>query len=111
VWSEDAGRVLSEELEENETFLLVAEPTLAMHHLYVMRTHVDGSGVLNITGAWASPEAIAASSIDLNGNDAIVVGPNTVFSPGAAWVERTEQKVPLSVPTIQTGAWRLYTKA
>jgi len=111
VWSEDAGRALSEELEENETFLLVAEPTLAMHHLYVMRTHVDGSGVLNITGAWASPEAIAASSIDLNENDAIVVGPNTVFSPGAAWVERTEQKVPLSVPTIQTGAWRLYTKA
>ena len=111
VWSEDAGQALNEELDENGTFLLVAEPTLAMHHLYVMRTHVDGSGVLNITGAWASPEAIAASSMDLSENDAIVVGPNTEFSPGAAWVERTEQQVPLSVPTIQTGAWRLYTKA
>ena len=111
VWSEDAGRALDDELDENGTFLLVAEPTLAMHHLYVMRTHVDGSGMLNITGAWASPEAIAASSMDLLENDAIVVGPNTEFSPGTAWVERTEQKVPLSVPTIQTGAWRLYTKA
>ena len=111
VWSADAGRALHDELDENGTFLMVAEPTLAMHHLYVMRTHVDGSGVLNITGAWATPEAIAASSMDLLENDAIIVGPNTEFSPGTSWVERTEQKVPLSVPTIQTGAWRLYTKA
>ena len=111
VWSDDAGRALNGELHENSTFLLVAEPTLAMHHLYVMRTHIDGVEGRNITGAWATPSAVASSGLNLQQTDALVVGPNTDFSPDSSWVERAVEPVPFSVPIIQTGAWRLYTKA
>jgi len=49
--------------------------------------------------------------LNLQQTDALVVGPNTDFSPDSSWVERAVEPVPFSVPIIQTGAWRLYTKA
>ena len=48
LWSDDAGTWLADITEEEECFLMVAPETLAMHHLCVIKSHVDLTGERDI---------------------------------------------------------------
>ena len=112
IWSEDAGEALSSQWSsEDDSFLLIASESMAMHHLYVIKSNIDLVGERNITGSWATPEAAdewiesAGSSLDF-----VLVGPNVSFSVDeTAWVLVEKQGVPVVVPGgIQEGSWSLY---
>ena len=114
VWSEDAGERLAEVWqEEDRSFLLVAPQSLAMHHLYAMKTHVDIDGSKGVVGHWVVPEN-ASHRLDAELEvDYLIVGPNAEFSVSdEAWVLMDSSSVPVNIPGgIQSGMWSLYRTA
>ena len=114
VWSEDVGERLAEVWqEEDRSFLLVAPQSLAMHHLYAMKTHVDVDGSKGVVGHWSAPESASDRlSADLE-VDYLIVGPNAEFSVSdEAWVLVDSSSVPVNIPGgIQSGMWSLYRAA
>jgi len=114
VWSEDVGERLAEVWqEEDRTFLLVAPESLAMHHLYAMKTHVDLDGSKGVVGHWVAPES-ASDRLDAELEvDYLIVGPNAEFSVSDEdWVLVDSSQVPVNIPGgIQSGMWSLYRAA
>ena len=55
LWSDDAGAWMADSIDGDETcFVMVAPETLAMHHLYVIKSNVDLTGERGIDGYWRS---------------------------------------------------------
>ena len=111
VWSEDVGERLAEVWQEgDDSFILVAPQSLAMHHLYAMKTHVDIDGSKGVVGHWVAPESALERLNTEPDLDYLVVGPNAEFSVSeGAWVLVDSSSVPVSIPGgIQSGAWSLY---
>ena len=53
LWSDDAGAWMADSIDGDETcFVMVAPETLAMHHLYVIKSNVDLTGERGIDGYW-----------------------------------------------------------
>lgn len=112
LWSVDAGEAMDNVLSEDQTFILIAEPSLAMHHLYTMKATMDVDGELNMTGVWVSEASFASQPFTNDSAAAILVGPNIDLDlAGQGWLLTEQSKVPLHVPGIQTGTWRLYVPA
>jgi hypothetical protein len=110
-WSDDAGEGLAEELVEGDSsLLLVAPDALAMHHLYVLRTHVDLDGSLGLDGYWrTSGEAAAFLEASSTEPDLVVVAPNTDFNPDEQqWLLVAEERAPVTVTGWAEGSWRIY---
>ena len=112
LWSEDAGEVLADSWASgDETVLLIAPESMAMHHLYVIKTNLDLDGSQTIQGLWTTPNG-APTILDVHSGsiDFVVVAPgaSTGFDT-ASWDLVHSQEVPVSVPGgIQTGSWSLY---
>ena len=85
LWSDDAGAWLADITEEEECFLMVAPETLAMHHLYVIKSHVDLTGDRVIDAYWRTP---GQAQPWLDGHPAcaglILVAPGAAFTPNTA---------------------------
>jgi len=112
IWSEDAGEALSSQWSsEDDSFLLIASESMAMHHLYVIKSNIDLSGERNITGSWTTPGA-ANDWIESAGTslDFLLVGPDVSFTVDeTAWSLVERRAVPVVVPGgIQAGSWSLY---
>ena len=57
MWTDEAAEVLSDLMENDQEFIFIHEPTLAMHWLYTIRTDLDLDGQRNITGHWRAPDS------------------------------------------------------
>ena len=110
LWQEDAGEALADALEvENSTFLLVADNSLAMHSLYVLKSETDLSGELNLSGYWRTPND---AHIFLNSTsvDAIVLAPGVDFAmDGGLWTRQKAQPSPFTLSSWSSSdEWVLY---
>ena len=112
LWSEDAGEVLAQSWSEgDDAVLLIAPESMAMHHLYVVKTHLDLDGSQGIQGWWANVED--APNLLANGDigvDFVLVAPGTTVDfDTTSWELVRSENVPVSVPGgIQGGTWSLY---
>lgn len=110
IWSEDAGQAAADAwAADDEVFLLIADDTLAMHHLYVLKTHLDLDGSRDIQGYWRS-DTTAESFLETTAPDLVLLGPGTNFLLDAErYVRVLEQEVPITISGgIQEGSWELY---
>jgi hypothetical protein len=112
IWSEDAGELLHQSWgEDDDTVLLVAPESMAIHHLYVLKTNLDLEGSMGVQGLWATPDE-APGLIEQHAStiDYVLLAPETSLDSNmSSWVLIESQNVPVSVPGgIQAGAWSLY---
>ena len=112
IWSEDAGERLAESwTDDDDTVLLIAPESMAMHHLYVIKTNLDLEGSMDVNGLWATPdEASALVKEHAATIDYVLLAPETKFDGNmSSWDLLETRDVPVSVPGgIQGGAWSLY---
>ena len=112
IWSEDAGELLLQSWDEDDdTLLLVAPESMAIHHLYVLKTNLDLDGSTGVNGLWVTP----GDAPNLIGQhaatiDYVLLAPGTTLDANiSSWVLIDSREVPVSVPGgIQDGAWSLY---
>ena len=109
--SDDAGAWLADSMQDDETcFVMVAPKTLAMHHLYVIKSNVDLTGDGEIDGYWRSASLIddfLDSQPDCSG--LILVAPDEDYTPGEAWVLVNEQAAPYTLSGgANAGSWKVF---
>jgi hypothetical protein len=110
LWQEDAGNALAGVTSEgNSSFLLIADSTLAMHSLYVLKTEADLSGELNISGYWRTPSD-ALSFLNTTSVDAVILAPGVVFEmTDGLWVSHEAQASPFTLSSWgSSDGWVLY---
>ncbi|MBT5661541.1 MAG: hypothetical protein HOI79_05670, partial [Euryarchaeota archaeon] len=110
LWQEDAGNALAGVTSEgNSSFLLIADSTLAMHSLYVLKTEADLSGELNISGYWRTPSD-ALSFLNTTSVDAVILAPGVVFEmTDGLWVSHEAQASPFTLSSWGfSDGWVLY---
>jgi len=110
LWQEDAGGALSDALDvENPTVLLIADNSLAMHSLYVLKTEADLSGDLNLSGYWRTPND-ALSFLNSTSVDAVIIAPGADFDlDDDLWVQETAEASPFTLSSWSTSdKWVLY---
>ncbi len=111
LWSDDAGAWLADTMDDDETcFVMVAPETLAMHHLYVIKSNVDLTGERGIDGYWRSAplvEDFIESHPDCAG--LMLVAPGEDYTPGEAWVLVKEQAAPYTLSGgANAGSWKVF---
>lgn len=111
LWSDDAGAWLAESMEEEEScFVMVAQETLAMHHLYVIKSNVDLTGEQGIDGYWRSApdvKAFVESSPDCAA--LMLVAPGEDYTPGEGWALVHEQAAPYTLSGgADAGSWKVF---
>jgi hypothetical protein len=112
LWSDDAGAWLAEEFqEEDNCFVMVAPKTLAMHHLYVLKTHVDATGEFGIDGYWRTSDHVGSFlESQPECSSLVIVAPGENYSPNASEYEVVAQEqAPFSLSGGGTDdAWRVF---
>ena len=88
LWSDDAGAWLTDSMDEDEScFVMVAPETLAMHHLYVIKSSVDLTGDRGIDAYWRTAEHVDAFLGTQNEcSGLLLVAPNEAYLPGNGWL-------------------------
>ena len=111
LWSDDAGAWLADSMEEEEDcFVMVAPETLAMHHLYVIKSNVDLTGDEAIDGYWRSANLVD-DFLDSHPQCAglMLVAPGASYTPGEGWVMVEEQSVPFTLSGgTNAGSWKVF---
>ena len=110
LWTDEAGEVLNDHLDSGDTFLLVTEPSLALHSLYSLKTEIDLSGDEQITGYWRdSLDATDFLNSPLGVNVThVLVGPDDSFVPENSSL-LYEGNQPFSLSKLgQSSGWRLF---
>jgi len=111
LWSDDAGAWLANSMEEEEScFVMVAPETLAMHHLYVIKSNVDLSGERGIDGYWRSASHVEAF-VEGHPDCAalMLVAPGEDYTPGEAWALVHEQAAPYTLSGgANAGSWKVF---
>ena len=112
LWSQDAGEWLAESWDEEDScMVMIAPETLAMHHLYVLKTHLDLSGEKAIDGYWrTSEQAPAFLEEHPECHDVLVVAPGMAFTPSSSqWELANEHPTPFTLSGgLSEDAWRVY---
>ena len=111
LWSDDAGIWLADSMEEEDTcFVMVAPETLAMHHLYVIKSNVDLTGKDEIDGYWRTASLID-DFLDSQPecDELMLVAPGEAYDPGEGWVLVNEQTAPYTLSGgADAGSWKVY---
>ena len=111
LWSDDAGAWLADSMDDDETcFVMVAQETLAMHHLYVIKSNVDLTGEREIDGYWRSANHVD-DFIDSHPECAglMLVAPGEEYTPGESWVLVNEQGAPYTLSGgANAGSWKVF---
>ena len=85
MWTDDAAQSFSDEIEDREDFLYIADEALAMHWLYTFRLELDPEGDRDITGHWRAPDSnweieleglVMENRGDLSNVEFLVIAPN-----------------------------------
>ena len=99
LWSDDAGAWLTDSMGEDEScFVMVAPETLAMHHLYVIKSSVDLTGDRGVDAYWRTAEHVDAFLDAPNEcNGLLLVAPNEAYSPGNGWLLVHEESAPFTL--------------
>lgn len=96
MWTDEAGEILSQELEDGEDFLFVSETTLGMHWLYTFHSEVDPDDSRRITGHWRSNDVGWSSDLEEDGTlshvDWLVLSPDS-SPPSEGWVMHSSGEV------------------
>ena len=112
LWSEDAGEELNAVMTgQDKSIMLVAPEALSMHHLYVIKTHVDIDGRSGIDGYWRTgQDAATILAGDAWVPDLVVVAPHVELALDQdRWRLVGEQNTPATVTGgLDEGAWRIY---
>ena len=112
IWSEDAGELLADSWQDgDDSLLLIAPESMAIHHLYVLKSNLDLDGSKSIQGLWATPDAaLGVVETYQDTLDYVVVAPGTSIDVNTtSWTLIGAHEVPVSVPGgIQDGTWTLY---
>ncbi len=105
MWTDEAAEVLSDSMEDDQQFIFIHEPTLAMHWLYTIRSDLDLDGQRNITGHWRAPdsgwqdEVVNATQYpnrgDISSIQFIVVSPEIETTIPEGWEILQQGKAPL----------------
>ena len=111
LWSDDAGAWMADSMDADETcFVMVAPETLAMHHLYVIKSNVDLTGERAIDGYWRSAPLVddfIESHPDCAG--LMLVAPGEDYTPGEEWVLVNEQATPYTLSGgANAGSWKVF---
>ena len=96
LWSDDAGAWLTDSMGEDEScFVMVAPETLAMHHLYVIKSSVDLTGDGGVDAYWRTAEHVDAFLDARNEcNGLLLVAPNEAYSPATVGCWFTKNQHP-----------------
>ena len=111
LWSDDAGAWLTDSMDEDEScFVMVAPETLAMHHLYVIKSSVDLTGDRGIDAYWRTAEHVDAFLGTQNEcSGLLLVAPNEAYSPGNGWLLVHEESAPFTLSGGgDTGSWKVF---
>ena len=112
LWSDDAGAWLAEEFQdEDNCFVMVAPETLAMHHLYVLKTHIDLTGESGIDGYWRTSEHVGSFlESQPECSSLMIVAPGENYSPSESEYDMVAQEqAPFSLSGGGTDdAWRVF---
>ncbi len=110
LWQDDAGGALAEIMdEENTSFLLIADNSLAMHSLYVLKSEADLSGELNLSGYWRTPSD-ASGFLNTTTVDAVLLAPGVNFDMrDDLWKSHRAQASPFTLSSWgSSDEWVLY---
>ena len=114
MWTDDAARSFSNEINADEDFLYIDDEGLAMHWLYTFRLELDSEGELNITGHWRSPDSnweleLQGQAIqnrgDLSDVQYLVVAPNIDIDVPLGWEKMASGEAPY---LNGGGEWKVY---
>ena len=112
LWSDDAGASLAEAWsDEDSCVFMIAPETLAMHHMYVLKTHLDLAGTKSIDAYWRTSDVADAFIEEHEAcSGFLLVAPNEGYTPDAAsWDLMTQGDAPVSMSAgVNDGSWRLY---
>ena len=95
MWTDEAGEVISAEIQEGQDFLYIDDESLAMHWLYTFRLEIDPESDRNITGHWRSPDSnweieLEGQQMIQRGNlenvEFIIIAPNIDTTPPQDWI-------------------------
>ena len=114
MWTDDAGEIVSLEIQDGQDFLYIDDESLAMHQLYTFRLEIDPNGDKNITGHWRSPDS--NWEIELEGQEMlqrgnldyvefIIIAPNIDASPPENWELIGSDEAPL---LNGGGEWKVF---
>jgi hypothetical protein len=114
MWTDDAGEIVSVEIQDGEDFLYIDDESLAMHWLYTFRLEIDPDSDRNITGHWRSPDS--NWEIELEGQqmvqrgslddvEFIIIAPNIDVSPPSGWKLISSDEAPF---LNGGGEWKVF---
>tara|TARA_A200000113_G_scaffold151575_1_gene136550 strand:+ start:2003 stop:3502 length:1500 start_codon:yes stop_codon:yes gene_type:complete len=114
MWTDDAAKSFSDDLENGDDFLYIDDEALAMHWLYTFRLELDPDGERNITGHWRAPESnwqveLEGQAVinrgDLSDVRFIVVAPGLDMDLPEGWQQTANGEAPF---LNGGGEWKVY---
>ena len=114
MWTDDAARSFSDEIEDGQDFLYIDDEALAMHWLYTFRLEVDSDGERDITGHWRAPDSnweleLQGQAInnrgDLSDVRYLIVAPDIDIDAPTGWEKMASGEAPF---LNGGGEWKVY---
>ena len=114
MWTDDAARSFSDEIEDGQDFLYIDDEALAMHWLYTFRLEVDSDGDRDITGHWRAPDSnwelelqgqVINNRGDLGDVRYLIVAPDLDIDVPTGWDKMASGEAPF---LNGGGEWKVY---
>ena len=114
MWTDDAARSFSDEIEDSQDFLYIDDEALAMHWLYTFRLEVDSDGDRDITGHWRAPDSnwelelqgqVINNRGDLGDVRYLIVAPDLDIDVPTGWDKMASGEAPF---LNGGGEWKVY---
>tara|TARA_B100000900_G_scaffold194406_1_gene164420 strand:- start:3854 stop:5281 length:1428 start_codon:yes stop_codon:yes gene_type:complete len=83
---EKVGEDISEEIEDNQNILYIADPPLSMHRLYTLQLTIDPHHDRNITAFWVNEDINWTELIEQNSIDWVIFSDNSTNYLDENWV-------------------------
>ena len=114
MWTDDAAKSFSDEIEDREDFLYIDDEALAMHWLYTFRLELGPGGDRDITGHWRAPDSnweveleglVMENRGDLSNVEYLVIAPNIEIHLPSGFEEMASGTAPF---LNGGGEWKVY---
>tara|TARA_B100001113_G_scaffold346848_1_gene338343 strand:+ start:217 stop:945 length:729 start_codon:yes stop_codon:yes gene_type:complete len=83
---EKVGEDISDEIEDNQNILYIADPPLSMHRLYTLQLTIDPHHDRNITAFWVNEDINWTELIEQNSIDWVIFSDNSTNYLDENWV-------------------------